>query len=282
MVRILCVVSFSLGLIVGSAGCKTTPNNEEQIWARTKIGDLAPQESLPAPQFFTSVAMDVHVLELPADRLDRLDDLWAILSAKPVHLSSYSGFTENSFRMRAGRVEHWEQISLLLTDAGAQRVGTVSMIVPSNDTADLPIADLPAARQITFVGNNLARQSANVGPGVLALRLRAEPIPWARGVQKIIGYPTYTIPVVSAIAALQEKARQNEFYFAPAAFAVQMAPGDLVVLAPDRFTGERLSLGGLFFNKPEGTLFFNPAARTPPEVKPAVRVYILVCAAVNE
>jgi hypothetical protein len=282
MVRILCVVSIGLGLIVGSAGCQSTPQSEEQIWAQTKIGDLAPRDALPAPQFFTSVAMDVHVLELPAENVDRLDDLWPLLSAKPIHLSSYSGFTENSFRMRAGRMEVLEQVISLLADAGIQKAATFSIVLPSNDTSDLPVADLPVARQITFVGNNLMKQTANVGPGVLALRLRAEPIPWARGVHKIIGYPTYTIPIVSAITPLQERARRNEFYFEPAAFAVQMAPGDLIVIGPDRYTGERLSLGGLFFNKPEGTLFFNPSTRTPPTIRPAVRIYILVCMAIND
>ena len=132
------------------------------------------------------------------------------------------------------------------------------------------------------MGNNLLKQTTHVGPGVLALRLRVEPIPWARGVHKIIGYPTYTIPVISAIAPLQAKAREKEFYFAPAAFAVQMAPGDLIVIGPDEYTAERQTLGGLFFNKPEGTLFFNPAKRTPPQIKPAVRVYVLICTAIND
>ena len=81
---------------------------------------------------------------------------------------------------------------------------------------------------------------------------------------------------------MQAKARQNEFYFAPAAFAVQMAPGDLIVIGPDKYTAERQTLGGLFFNKPEGTLFFNPAKRTPPQIKPAVRVYVLICTAIND
>ena len=74
----------------------------------------------------------------------------------------------------------------------------------------------------------------------------------------------------------------KEFYFEPAAFAVQMAPGDLIVLGPDKYTSEQQTLGGLFFNRPEGTLFFNPARRTPPEIKPAVRVYILACSAIND
>ncbi len=284
MAHTLFAVLTGLGLIVGSTGCKTKPKAEEKIWERVKIGELAPppNDRLPTPQFFATVSMDVYVLELPADRVDRLDDLWPILSADPIKLSSYTAFTENSFRMRYGRMDVWSQVQSLLAEAGALKVATNAMSLPADETTDLPIAELPTGREITFVGNNLMRQTARVRPGVLALRLRAEPIPWARGVFKIIGYPTCTIPFASAIAPLQARARENEYYFAPAAFAVQMAPGDLIVIGPDKYTGERQTLGGLFFNKLEGTLFFNPAKRTPPKVKPAVRVYVLICTAIND
>jgi hypothetical protein len=184
--------------------------------------------------------------------------------------------------MRYGRMEVWSQVQSLLAEAGALKVATSSMLLPINEGTDLPVAELPLAREISYVGTNLLKQTARVGAGVLALRLRPEPIPWARGVLKIIGYPTYTIPVHNTIAALQAKARENEFYFEPAAFAVQMAPGDLVVIGPDEYTGERQTLGGMFFSKPEGTLFFNPTKRTPPQIKPAVRLYVLICTAIND
>jgi len=281
MVRTLCVAMISLGLFVGLAGCKTKPK-EQQIWEQAKIGELAPRDKLSAPQFVSTAILDIQILDLPADRVDHLDDLWSVLSPNPIKLTSYNAFKENSFRMRHGRAEAWAQIYALLTEAGAQKAGSISLTIPGNDFQDLPVAQLSGGREITFVGTNLAKRAAQVGSGILALRLRAEPIPWARGVLKIIGYPTYTIPAVNTIAPLQAKARGNEIYFEPAAFAVQMAPGDLVVLGPDKYTAERQTLGGMFFNKPEGTLFFNPAKRTPPVIKPGVRIYILICSAIND
>jgi hypothetical protein len=284
MVRTLLAVLAGFGLIAWSAGCRTKLESEEKIWEQVKIGELAPppNDRLPPPQVFSSVVMDIYLLELPADRVDRLDDLWSMLSPDPIKLTSYNAFTENGFRMRYGRTEVWSQIQSLLADAGAVKVATNSMALVINDRTDLPVAELPFPRDITYVGNNLLKQTAHVGTGVLALRIRPEPIPWARGVHKIIGYPAYTVPVASTIAPLQEKAREKEFYFASAAFAVQMAPGDLVVIGPDKYTGERQTLGGLFFCKPEGTLFFNPNKRTPPQIKPAVRLYVLICTAIND
>ena len=60
-----------------------------------------------------------------------------------------------------------------------------------------------------------------------------------------------------------------------------MGPGDLVVLGPETYTGERVTLGGLFFNRPDEVLFFNPDKKTPPQRRPAVRVYIIVCSRVS-
>jgi len=284
MTRTLLAALTGMGLIVASAGCRTKPKAEEKIWEQVKIGELAPPPSdrLPPAQLFSSVVMDIYVLELPADHVDRLDDVWSLLSADPIKLSSYNAFTENCFRMRYGRTDVWSQIQSLLASAGALKVATNSMALTVNETTDLPVAELPLPREISYMGTNLLKQTARVGAGILTLRLRPEPIPWARGVHKIIGYPTYTIPVMSTIAPLQAKAREKEFYFAPAAFAVQMAPGDLIVIGPDRYTGERQTLGGMFFSKPEGTLFFNPAKRTPPQIKPAVRLYVLICTAIND
>ena len=283
MVRVSLVVVVALSLLIGPAGCQNEPRRQQPTWDGVKIGELAapPQDRLPPPQFIATARIDVHLMELPADNVDRLDKLWQALSVGPVRMSSYNAFSENSFRIRFGRAEMLGKIEDLLAEADGQRAGTISMTVSDNETSDLPIADLPVARQIAFVGNNLSRQAVSVGPGVLVLRMTAQPIPGARGVRKIIAYPTYTIPLKSAIAELQSRTRKHDFYFEPAAFACQMGPGDLVVLGPEEYTGERVTLGGLFFNKPDGTLFFNPTKRTPPEHKTAVRVYILLCTDVS-
>ncbi len=275
-----------LGLAIGMAGCEPVPpkQQEQKIWEGIKIGELAPppNDRLPPPKFLGKVRIDVQALDLPADNVEKLDELWAILSPGPIRMNSYNAFRENSFRVKFGRMEMWDKILEQLTAADAQRVATMTLAVPDNDSTDLPIASLPAGRPISFIGNNLARQTVTVGPGLLMLRLRAEPIPWMRGVRKIIAYPVHKLPLTTAIPQIQDSARRQEFYFDPAAFALPMGPGDLVVLGPDKYTGERTSLGGLFFNNPEGTLFFNPNKPKPPEHKPAARVYILVCTAVSD
>ncbi len=273
-----------LGL-AGMAGCADAPREERQIWQNVKIGDLAStvrEKDREKARFFATVQMEIRILELPGENVDQLDDLWRQLSPKGVFMSSYNAFTNNSFRVKSGRMEAWEKTQQALAEAGAQRTATLSLAIPDSDTSDLPIADLPAGRTIAFVGNNLASQTVNVGPGSLVLRLRAEPIPWARGVRKIIAYPTYTLPTSAAIPQLHLMARKNEFYFAPAAFATQMGPGDFLLLGPDAYTGEQLTLGGLFFNNPQGRLFFDPTRSDPPKFKSSARVYVLICGGITE
>jgi hypothetical protein len=282
MTRVLCVAILILWL-TGGTGCRTAPK-EEQIW-KIKMGDLAPtvkEKDQAQAQFLGTVQMEVRVFELPGENVEKLDDLWRLLSPKSVYMTSYNAFTENSFRAKSGRIEAWDKIQQILAEVNAQRMATLSLAVPDNDTCDMPIIDLPTGKAITFAGNDLSSQTVNVGPGSLVLRLRAEPIPWIRGVRKIIAYPTYTLPARSPIAQLNAIARKREFYFSPAAFASQMGPGDLVVLGPGQFTGEQLSLGGLFFNNPPGRLFFDPGKTNPPQQKPTARLYILICRSISD
>ena len=283
MVRFPLVAALLLGLVVGLSGCPTRSKPPEVVTTGVTIPELAPPpgDRPPPPQYLVTVALDIHIVELPADNVEKLQSLWQILSATPIRLMSYNAFSENSFRLLFGKIEIWQKIQALLAEAEAQPVTTVSLTVAVNDWTNLPIAEIPAARAIAFVGTDLSRQSANVGPGMLTLRLVADPIPSARGVRKIIGFPVYTLPSSGAIPELQAQLLKREFRFESAAFACQMGRGDLLVLGPEKYTGERVTLGGLFFNKPEETLFFNPSKSKPPERKPAVRVYILLCTQVN-
>ncbi len=283
MVRFPLVAATILGAVLGVSGCQSRSKPVDPVATGITIPELTPPpgDRPPPPQYFVTVALDIHVVELPADNVEKLQALWQILSANPIRLMSYNAFSENSFRLLFGKVEMWQKIQALLADAEAQPVTTVSLTVAVNDKTDLPVAEIPAARPITFVGTDLSRQSANVGPGVLALRLVADPIPLAQGVRKIIGFPVYTFPSSGAIAELQAQLLKREFRFESAAFACQMGAGDLLVLGPEKYTGERVTLGGLFFNKSEETLFFNPSKPKPPERKPAVRVYVLLCTQVN-
>ncbi len=269
-----------VGLLFGAGGCDgPAAQPSGPIWEHTKIGDLGPKTPDPTrrAKFMGTIHFDVYAIDLPADNIEKLSSVWEALSAKPIRTNSYTAFAENGFRVRFGRLRKWKEIEDLLAQTGGQGAGTTSLVLSDTEPADLPIADVSLGRPISFMGTDLRTQIAHVTPGVLVLRLRAEPVPGARGVRKIIAYPAHTLPMSSAIPELRATTKQQEFYFGSAAFAAQMSPGDLVMLAPNRFTGERHTLGGLFFNKPVGALFPDPERRRVPERKPTVRVFVLIC-----
>lgn len=279
--RIMAVVAF-LGLAMG--GCKPAAEPVVPIWEQVKIGQLAAQtpDASRQAKFLATVNIDIYALDLPAENIGKLEDIWQLLTAKPIQTNSYSAFSGNSFRVRLGRTTMWDEIRDLLASAGAQDAGTMSQVIGNDEPADVPIASVPQDTTISFVGTNLSQQSVQVGPGLLVLRLREQAIPGARGVRKIIAYPVHTLPLTSTIPKLEAQARRREFYFASAAFAAQMTPGDLLVLAPDSYSGERISLGGLFFNRAEPVMFFDVEGNKPPQRRPAVRVFVLVCTRIND
>lgn len=271
-----------LGL--GAGGCEPKADPVVPIWEQVKIGEIAPTspDASRRAEFMATVNLDVYMLDLPAENIGKLDDLWQTLTAKPIQTNSYSAFAANSFRVRLGRTTMWDEVRGLLAEAGAQDAGTISLVIGNDEPADLPVTSVARDSTIYFVGTNLSEQTVKVGSGVLALRFREQALPGARGVRKIIAYPVHALPLTSAIPQLEAQTRRREFYFVSAAFAAQMTPGDLLVLAPDAYSGERVSLGGLFFNRPEPVLFFDAEKKKPPQRMPAVRVFVLVCTRIND
>lgn len=276
--RYLGHILLAVAVLVGAGGCRSGGAPEVPIWETTKIWELAPAvpEGSQA-EFLVAARFNVHVFDVPADNVDQLEDLWRLLSAEPIRTNSYTAFARNFFRVRFGRADLWGRLLAALAEAGAQRGGTVSIDVPSDAPMDLPIAELPRGGAISYATTTLSWQQAQAQPGRLVLRLRAETIPGARGARKIIGYPVATPGLASAIPELQARVREGEVYFASAAFAADIGPGDLLVLGPNEYTAERLTLGGLFFNEPQDVLFLDPETTAPPQRLPAVRVFILVC-----
>ncbi len=278
------IIQVLMVLALAVCGCKPAAEPVVPIWEQVKISEIAPKSPDPSRQarFLATVNLDVYLLDLPAENLDKLDHLWQRLTAKPIQTNSYSAFAGNSFRVRLGRTTMWEEVRGLLHDAGAQDAGTMSLVIGEDKPGDLPIASIPQETTVSFIGTDLTEQTVHVGPGVLVLRLREQSIPGARGVRKIIAYPVHTLPLTSTIPELEAQTRRREFYFAPAAFASQMTPGDLLVLGPGGYSGEQVSLGGLFFNRSKLVLFFDPEGKTPPRQRPAVRVFVVVCTRIND
>lgn len=266
--------------LIGCIGSEQSP----PMWEQVKIGDIAPSRNgqQSVGELLNTINFDVYIFEIPAENVSKLNDAWQILYLKPLLFTNYNAFRANSFMVRFGQVQMWQRVNDLLRAAGGQKIVTVSLLLPDGQTNDLIITGLDTKQSISFIAVNGRREGATIGPGILVLRIKAEKIPQLRGVCKLIAYPVFTVPIRSSIPELTARAKFREFLFSSAAFGLKMSPGDFVVLAPEKYISSQTTLGSLFFSKPEGSLFSSPTERRAPELKPAIRVFLLVCSRISD
>lgn len=265
------------------SGCNE-PEEQPALWDQVKIDDLAPLDdgNKPQTQVLKTINIDVHVFEVPADNVDKLDKIRKRFYIRPLRLVDYEAFNSNSFVVRFGKAEMWSDLREMLLAAEGQRTGKISLLLSDGEPQTIAVAKSDRPQTILFSGEGGSHEGAKVGPGVLGLRVKASRIPGSRGVCDVVAYPVFSPPGQSPIPQLEARVKQREFSFTSAAFGLNMTPGDFVYLGPRQYISDTAELGGLFFSNPEGSMFFGEANRKPPELKPAVRVFLLVCTRIDD
>jgi hypothetical protein len=265
-------------------GC--TRPEEEPIWEKVKIGDLAPSGKRPQAQLLKTINFDVHIFEIPAENINKLNDITSVLRAnygRPMRFNNPNAFSANLFSVCFGQIPMWKQVVDLLLATGGQKITTASLLLADGLSESIVVSGIDSPRTIFFISIGGTREGANVGPGILALRIKAEKIPGLRGVCNVDAFPVFSPPITgSSIPQLAAMTKRREFLFNSAAFGLRMSPGDFVFLGPEKYIDDQTALGGIFFNKPEGSLFFRATEHKGPEQKPAVRVFLLVCTGIND
>jgi hypothetical protein len=281
--RLLSPVScllFSVICLFTLSGCPK-PDEETPIWETVKIGDLAPYEGTkPLPQpALKAVNLDVYIFEVPAANVHKLDRIRKSFYIRPLRLRSYPSFEADSFQVRFGQGERWREIQDIVQAAGGQRAANVSLMLPDAMPETVAIAGLDRPQSVFFTSSDGVKQAANIGPGVLGLRVQAETIPDAKGQCSVSAYPVFSPPTHRAVPQLNLRAKLREFPFTTAAFGLTMAPGDFVYLGPKEYLTDQTTLGGLFFSNPRGSLFFGKTEAA--EFKPCTRIFLLFCTGIN-
>jgi len=264
------------------AGC-TVPE-EEPIWKNVKIGDLAPHHSgkPPSARLIKTINFDLNIFEIPAENIDKLDDIRNILYTKPLRFNSLHAFGANSFSVHFGQIRMWNKIYGLLSAARCNKLAKASLMLSDGRDESIAVTGINGPRTIYFTSTYGSREGANVGPGILSLRIKGQKIPGSRGVCNVTAYPVFSPPMMrSSIPQLDARVKLREFAFSAAAFALKMSPGDFVLLGPKEYVSDLTALSGLFFSNPQGSLFFSESERKPTELKPAVRIFVLVCTRIN-
>jgi len=275
-------IAFISCLVLCLKGCKTTEQTDPTL-EQVKIGDIAPshRDRQPIGELPNTMYFDVHIFEIPAENAGKIIDLWGLLNTKPLQFNSFEAFRANSFVVRFGRVRMWDRIHDLLLAAGGQKIVTVSLMLSDGQANDLIVTVLNTKQSVSYVAANGSQEAATVGPGTMVLRIKAEKVPELKGVCKLIAYPVFTVPLTGSVPQISARAKLREFPFSSAAFGLRMAPGDFVVLGPEKYISSQTTLASLFFSKPEGSLFPSTTQRIAPQLKPAIRVFLLACSRIT-
>lgn len=269
--------------IINLTGCNG-PEKSEPLWEQVKVGDLAPsQDGEPlSAELLKTINFDIHIFEVPAENIGEFGDLWWMLYTRPLQFNSYDAFSANSFVVRFGQLQIWDRVHNFLVEAGGKKVTTISMLLSDGKANEVAVTRLSNRLVVSYISIDGLKQKTTIGPGTLALRVKAEKVPGSRGVCLVTASPVFSLPITDSIPQLATLAKSREFTFSSATFGLKMGPGDFIILGPEEYLGDQASLGGLFFSKPEGSLFFGEAERKRPERKPAVRILILVCTRIND
>lgn len=276
MIRVLEIAALGWASLI-LAGCNEPAS--KAMWDNVKIGDLAPAKPGPGDQQIKTANIDVHIYEVPAENVGKLEDVWESLYTRAIRFYSYQAFAGNLFRVGFGKRFGWSGTEDLLRAAGGKRMAKIALLLPDGQPQDITVTGLGRPEELSYIDRDLSREKAVIGPGVISLRVTAQKLAGERGVCEVIGYPVFSMPMRSPIEPLAERAKRQEVKFTGAGFGLKMSPDDFVVLGPQKYLSERVTLPGLFFSNLDGTVFLSKGR--PPERKISVRVFVLICTGIN-
>jgi hypothetical protein len=280
MIRVLQIVLLcSLAFL--PAGCNGS--EEVPIWEQVKITDLAPIDNINQAnnQRLKTINFNVYIFEIPADDISTLDKIWPTLYTQPLRFNNPEAFSASSFRVGFGQIPLWNRVASTLRSVDGIQAGTFSLLIPDGQFNDVAITAIAREQTVFYTSDKGTMEGAALGRGQVGLRIQAEKIAGARGVCKVSVLPVFSPPGRSWIPLLSAREKTDEFLFEPVGFHLNIGPGDFIFLGPKRYDSGHTTLVSLFFGKPQGSLFFNELERKPPELREAVRLFLIVCTAIN-
>jgi len=241
------------------------PEKEKPIWEQVKISDLDTSSDVNNPngRLLKTINLDIHIFEMPAEDVNVLNYVQQMLYTKPLQFNDYEAFKANSFSLGFGQLQMWDTIANVLRDAGSKHIETVSLLLFDGEINDFTIARLNKEQTVFYTSSAGSMEGATIGPGKLALRIKIEKIPGSRGVCNVSAMPVFTSPKINLAPRLAEREKANEFLFTSAGFSLKMSPGDFVLLGPEKYVDNQITLGSLFFSMPKP--------------KPTIRMFLLIC-----
>jgi hypothetical protein len=211
---------------------------------------------------------------LPAANIYALDDIWQILNTSQLTLNDPCSFQANGLRAAAGKATVFGTIIEMLKSAKAEKQSTTSVLIPNGQAEVLPIARLTRKTTLSYIARGGKVESAEIGPGIIGLQVYARQITGSQTglsggsrVARVQIVPVITTPTEGLGWELSARIKANDIRIYSAGFGLNMRPGDLVVLAPSRYSQDEKAAAGRFFTRAGS--------------KPSVMVVLLLCTSIT-
>jgi hypothetical protein len=258
------IIAYTLVVLVISAGC-SDKNKKEPPPAEIKLGDLAPINPVGPLSSIQTAAFDFYSIELPAENIDRLSDVWPMLYTKHVRLADPAAFAANSFRLVFGEYQMWQKTAALLESAGAEPGRKVTLLLDYGQVDDFAVKRISEKTNVSCSTANGTIESLVAQPGRLALKVKVLPVAGARGICDFEAIPAF-IPM-RPLASDANATPIEETTLESLGFVAQMTPGDFLLLGPASRPDRTNSVGSLFFTAPK---------------KPRIRLYAIFCSGITD
>lgn len=245
MFRFVYILYLCLSIVV-LAGCNPEPPKDVLIEG-IKLDDLAPVTSrktnLPA-----KISLDIYMIEVPIVDVNFPARIWTMLQTEQFIFKDYDVFVKNSLSVGFERFANWDRITGVLRSVGGRMVEQVSLILFDNKPSDIKVAWIAGKDNIYYIPPNGPVKTIKVRSGALGLRIKTDRIPGARGVCVLNIKPVFVSAFKSYVPKLHARNRRGEHLFESLAFELKMSPGDFILLGPDKYLTEHVTLAGRLFN----------------------------------
>ncbi len=260
MLRLAPTTAYTLIVLVLLTGCSGTSKKQPPP-SSIKLSDLVPANPVSPVK---TAAFDFYSIEMPAENIDRLSDIYSMLYTKPVRLANPAASSANDFKLVFGEIQMWQRTAALLESAGAALIERTRLLLDYGQFRDFRITQITSETKVSYLTSDLTIETLTVQSGRLVLRLNVSLMPGERGVCSFNAIPIL-IPAVPQDAN-EVPQKIEEKVFDDLTFTLEMSPSDFFLIGPARYTGTN-SLGNLVFTTTQGR---------------KIRLYTVFCSGISE
>jgi hypothetical protein len=264
MLRLGPTTAYTLIVLVMLTGCSGEDKKQPPA-PDIKLGDLAPINPIGPVRPIQTVAFNFYTIELPAESIDLLSDIWPMLYTKHVRLTDPVAFAANSFQLVFGEPQMWQKTAALLESAGGRPVASVRLLLDYGQTGDFVVTRIREKTNVFYLTSDLSIESLTAPHDRLVLRVRASPVAGVRGLCDFNAMPVL-IPAKSR-TFLEDSTKMEDAALETLGFTVEMNSGDFFLMGPANYPSSVNSLSNLSFTAEEGR---------------KIRVYAVFCSNITD